>query len=177
MGPTDAEHHHLVEQWFQGLGDECLQLMSLDRQFTQASHPPESGGIASDRKADLVPANHTPARFESCHPTVFAQHTGDLTVLDDIDTTLICGTRVTPGNRVMACAAGTALRRGPDDRETGIRTVIQMRNVSLERREVPQFTVGIGQAHSVVAPCCCIAGSRAVDQAHVSPLTEHHVVI
>lgn len=91
-----ARHDNRVEHGLQRLGNECLQRVTLDRQ-TQASHCGQYAGVAGNDDADLARPYLATGRFDAGDFAAVTTDTGDLALLDDVDTQSVRGSRKSPG--------------------------------------------------------------------------------
>ena len=135
--------------------------MRLDRQASKAGHLPQTRAVAGNREANFFRADAAARGFQGADLAFVSSHSGDLAVLDDIHAKTVGCARVAPGDRVVPRVAGTLLHRRTDNRETRV-VVIQVRYFRFQGSEVPQFAIGTGEPHAVIAARGGVTRGRAV---------------
>src|SRR5690242_16047552 len=107
------------------------------------------GRVAGDRNQRAPCMNSAAARLEAAHRISFAQESGDLAVLDDVDAEPVCGARVTPGNRIMAHRAGSRLEQPAVDRKAAAPGVIEEWEEALHVGAIEELAVDAVESHDV----------------------------
>ena len=82
-------------------------------------HVGEDGRMAGCDDADTPRGDGPAGRAHAGDPAAVDVEARDLAVLDDVDPETVRGTRVPPGDAIVARDPAATLERGPEDRDTG----------------------------------------------------------
>src|SRR5689334_2195790 len=107
--------------------------------------------MAGDRDTDLPGADIPSRRLDAEHAAAFDPETGDLAVLDDVDTARVGAARIAPGDRVVAGVATAGLQQRADDRIARVLRAVEQRNAALHLLAAQPFGVDAVESHRVAA--------------------------
>src|SRR6266851_6927644 len=133
--------------------------------------------MAGRAEGDLIGRDQAAVRVHAPHPIAIEVETGDLAILDQVDTHLVRLARERPGDVVMLGNAPTSLQRGSDHGIPYVGRDVDDRAESLGLRGGEPFSIDPVQPVGVDAPHPLAPVTLAVHQVENAALTEQDVVI
>src|SRR5207244_10092223 len=109
--------------------------------------------------------------------TSITQESRDLAVFDNVDTEPVCGSRVAPGNRVMAYGAGSRLEQPAVNGEAAGAGVIEEWQEALHARAIEELAVDAVEPHDVALAGQDVELRGAVRQYELAALRKHDVEV
>ena len=108
--------------------------------------------MTRDDNADLVRLDRSAACFDAGSATTGPVDACHFALLDDVDPKLVRGTCEAPGNSIVTGNARAALQRRTDDRISGVRRRVDIRNRFLDLRGVDNFCIDAIEPVCINAP-------------------------
>ena len=176
IGAGAEIEHHRVEAGLDRFRDHRLQRVGLDRQV-EARESGEHARISGDGHACHSGADRAAACFDAGAAPVLDQKAGDLAVLDDVDARPVGGTRIAPGDRVVAGDAGAALPHPAEDRVARVVAAIEQRCLVEDLVGAEQFGVGTVDLHRVDDARGDLHLALGMGDGDHATLREHDVVV
>src|SRR5262249_54557744 len=150
---------------------EGLQDMTLDRQ-PQPGQPCNSRGVAGHRKANASCLDCAACGLHAHDAITRAYESGDLAVLNDIDSQSAGCPGVAPNHGIVPGRTSTSLQQAAANGESRI-LVIEEWEHPPDARGVEQFSVDAVHQHGVAASCVSIALRIRVVEVQNATLTDH----